>query len=122
MMASSAAWSTSETKSFWRLRRTVSLSRSEEARVMMLPALRAAFTAVLSMGCMAQFYYGPQRHPRAHLRRALPSEPSGQHRGGGARDEDHGIRRPAPGRAEALSRRRGDRARLGRSRRARARA
>src|SRR5471030_1400791 len=52
MMASSAAWSTSETKSFWRLLRTVSFSRSKEARLMMLPALRAAFTAVLSMGCM----------------------------------------------------------------------
>src|SRR5476651_2523755 len=52
MMASSAAWSTSETKSFWRLLRTVSLSRSKEARLMMLPALRAALTAVLSMGCM----------------------------------------------------------------------
>src|SRR5512140_1619001 len=51
-IASSAALSTSETKSFWRFRRTVSLSRSKEARVMMAPALRAAFTAVLSIGCM----------------------------------------------------------------------
>src|SRR5512132_798877 len=55
MIASSAAWSTSETKSFCCLRRTVSLSRSNEARVMMLPALRAAFTAVLSMGCIIDF-------------------------------------------------------------------
>jgi hypothetical protein len=42
MIASSAAWSTSETKSFCCLLRIVSLSRSKEARVMMLPALRAA--------------------------------------------------------------------------------
>src|SRR4029079_12752432 len=54
MIASSAAWSTSETKSFCCLARMVSLSRSKEARVMMLPALRAAFTAVLSIGCMAR--------------------------------------------------------------------
>ena len=55
MMVSSAAWSTSETKSFLRLLRIVSRSMSEEARVMMAPALRAAFTAVLSMGCMPDF-------------------------------------------------------------------
>src|SRR6185295_9358721 len=57
MIASSAAWSTSETKSFCRFLRIVSLSMSKEARVMMLPALRAAFMAVLSMGCICvQFY------------------------------------------------------------------
>src|SRR5205085_5465444 len=55
MIASSAAWSTSETKSFCCLRRMVRASRSTEERVMMLPALRAALTAVLSMGCMPDF-------------------------------------------------------------------
>src|SRR5687767_13762982 len=55
MMVSSAAWSTSETKSCCRLVRTVSLSTSKEARVMIVPALRAAFTAVFSMGCIIDF-------------------------------------------------------------------
>src|SRR5262245_25212411 len=55
MIASSAAWSTSETKSCCRLARIVSLSTSKEARVMMVPALRAALTAVLSIGCMLDF-------------------------------------------------------------------
>src|SRR5258706_10730053 len=103
MIASSAAWSTSETKSFWRLRRTVSLSRSEEAREMMLPALRAALTAVLSMGCMAEFYYGPPRRPFAHPHRPLETEPSGQYRRGGARPEEDGDWRSGAGGAAPFS-------------------
>src|SRR2546423_10884631 len=99
MIASPAAWSTSETKSFFCLARIVSLSTSKEARVMMLPALRAAFTAVLSMGCMRQFYYGAIGDPIAHPRRALASEPPGQHRRRCARHEVHGPRRPGPGEA-----------------------
>src|SRR5260221_1515399 len=55
MIASSAAWSTSETKSCWRLARMVSLSTSKAARVMIVPALRAACTAVFSMGCIIDF-------------------------------------------------------------------
>src|SRR5471030_221663 len=131
MMASSAAWSTSETKSFWRLLRTVSFSRSKEARLMMLPALRAALTAVLSIGCMEgawgsrrpqgvrgamRRFYSGFRHNRLHGRtypsrarrgRAVAAEPSGQHRRRGARDEDHGLVGPARRRAEAISRSRG---------------
>src|SRR6478735_9280920 len=98
MIASSAAWSTSETKSFSCLRWIVSLSRSNEARVMMLPALRAAFTAVLSMGCMREFYYAGPNRPVAH-------QPPGQHRRRRARHEDHGLARPGAGGAAPLPRR-----------------
>src|SRR5690349_11300222 len=94
MIAASAAWSTSETKSFWRLRWMVRRSRSLEPRTMMAPALRAAFTAVLSMGCMAEFYYGDRRSPFAPARGARPDEPSREHRSRGAGDEDDGPRRP----------------------------
>ena len=48
----SAARSTSLTKSFGPLAVTVSRSRSRAPRLMMLPARRAAFTAVVSIGCM----------------------------------------------------------------------
>src|SRR5512138_1321636 len=91
MIASSAASSTSETKSFLRLLRMVSLSTSNDARVMMEPALRAAFTAVLSIGCIEQFYYGAHGRPFANPRRAIAPQPSRQHRGGRARHEDHGL-------------------------------
>src|SRR5580765_5360338 len=103
MIASSAASSTSETKSFWRLRRTLSLSMSNDARVMRVPALRAAFTAVLSIGCIKRFYYGGHGRPFAHPRGPRPAEPSRQHRRGGARDEDHGVGRPGAGGAAPLS-------------------
>ena len=39
--------------------------------------------------------------------RSLPSQPPGQHRRRGARDEDHGPGRPAPGRAGEISGARG---------------
>src|SRR6186997_3598251 len=97
MIASSAASSTSETKSFWRFFRIVSLSMSNDARLMIEPALRAAFTAVLSIGCMNRFYYGGHGAPFAHPRRAVPHQPSRQHRRVGARAEDHGTRRPGAG-------------------------
>src|SRR3954465_14017681 len=96
MIASSAAWSTSETKSFFCLLRMVSLSTSNDARLMRAPALRAALTAVLSMGCMREFYYGP-------LHRPCQTQPPGQYRRRGARDEDHGFHRPTPGGAEVVS-------------------
>src|SRR6478752_9839079 len=102
MIASSAAWSTSETKSCFCLVRTVSLSTSNDARVMRAPALRAALTAVLSMGCMREFYYGP-------LHRPFEDQPSGQYRGRGARHEDDGLRGPAPRLAEVVSGDRGER-------------
>src|SRR5258706_6518699 len=86
MTASSAAWSTSETKSFFCLLRIVSLSTSNDARLMIAPALRAALTAVLSMGCMREFYYGD-------LHRPFPPQPPWQYRCRRACDEDHGIRR-----------------------------
>jgi hypothetical protein len=50
MMACSAAWSTSETKSLGPLLPTFSTSRSSDARLMIAPAARAALTAMLSMG------------------------------------------------------------------------
>src|SRR5258706_268983 len=53
MMACSAALSTSLTKSFGPLVSTFSRSRSSEARLMMVPALRAALMAMLSMGWSA---------------------------------------------------------------------
>ena len=53
MIAASAAWSTSVTKSFGAFEFTCSRSRSSEARLMIAPAVRAALTAVLSMGCSA---------------------------------------------------------------------
>src|SRR6218665_2267642 len=49
-MACSAAWSTSVTKSFGPLLLILSWSRSSDARLMMLPAARAALMAMLSMG------------------------------------------------------------------------
>src|SRR6185369_7397605 len=103
MMASSAASSTSETKSFLRLLRTVSLSTSNDARWINVPALRAAFTAVLSIGCMKQFYYGAHGAPLAGLRRPVTPEPSRQHRRRGTRDEDDGACGPQAGRAAPLS-------------------
>jgi tRNA/rRNA methyltransferase len=51
MMACSAAWSTSVTKSLGPLLPIFSRSRSSAARLMMAPAARAALTAMLSMGC-----------------------------------------------------------------------
>ena len=53
MIAASAAWSTSVTKSFGALLLTCSRSRSSEARLMIAPAARAALMAMLSMGCSA---------------------------------------------------------------------
>src|SRR3954470_16856832 len=53
MIAASAAWSTSVTKSFGDLVLTFSRSRSSEARLMIAPAARAALMAMLSMGCRA---------------------------------------------------------------------
>ena len=53
MITSSALWSTSVTKSLADLVVILRRSRSSEARLMIAPALRAAFTAVLSMGCRA---------------------------------------------------------------------
>ena len=53
MIAASAAWSTSVTKSFGALVLTCSRSRSSEARLMIAPAARAALMAMLSMGCSA---------------------------------------------------------------------
>ena len=53
MIAASAAWSTSVTKSFGALVLTFSRSRSSEARLMIAPAARAALMAMLSMGCSA---------------------------------------------------------------------
>src|SRR3954466_2242313 len=100
MTASSAAWSTSETKSFFCLLRIVSLSTSKDARLMIAPALRAALTAVLSMGCMREFYYGA-------LHRPFPTQPPRQYRGRRARDEDDGLRRIASREPEGLPRARG---------------
>ena len=51
-MARSASRSTSLTKSFGPLDVTVSRSSSRAPRLMMLPARRAAFTAIVSIGCM----------------------------------------------------------------------
>ena len=51
MIAASASLSTSDTKSLGDLLRTVSTSRFCEARLMIVPARRAALTAVLSIGC-----------------------------------------------------------------------
>ena len=53
MIAASAAWSTSVTKSFGALALTCSRSTSSEARLMIAPAARAALMAMLSMGCSA---------------------------------------------------------------------
>ena len=78
---------------------------------MIEPALRAALTAVLSIGCMAksgarsgrrrarecreaELYDEGDFPPSRVARGALAHEPSGQHRRGGARDEDDGARRP----------------------------
>src|SRR5207302_2058688 len=52
MMACSAARSTSVTKSLRPLLETRTRSRSRLARLMIEPALRAAFTAVFSIGCI----------------------------------------------------------------------
>src|SRR3990167_9764363 len=51
MMAASAIWSTSLTKSFGPLRLIFRMSRSCEPRLMIAPAARAALMAMLSMGC-----------------------------------------------------------------------
>ena len=51
-MARSASRSTSLTKSFGPFDVTVSRSSSRAPRLMMLPARRAAFTAIVSIGCM----------------------------------------------------------------------
>src|SRR3954463_15687872 len=101
MIASSAAWSTSETKSFFCLLRMVSLSTSNDARVMRAPALRAALTAVLSMGCMREFYYGP-------LHRPFEDQPSRQYRRRRACHEDDGLRGPAARLAQGLPGDRGE--------------
>ena len=53
MIAASAAWSTSVTKSFGALRVDCRRSRSSDARLMIAPAARAALMAMLSMGCSA---------------------------------------------------------------------
>jgi hypothetical protein len=53
MIAASAAWSTSVTKSLCDLAVTVTRSMSSEARLISAPAVRAALTAVLSIGCRA---------------------------------------------------------------------
>src|SRR5438270_8236927 len=53
MIACSAAWSTSVTKSFGAFALTVRRSTSSDARLMIAPAARAALTAMLSMGCRA---------------------------------------------------------------------
>src|SRR6185295_13411648 len=104
MIASSAARSTWVTKSFARFAFTTSASPPSAARLMIEPARRAARTAILSMGCIAAAYStGYAKYPD----RALPPQPSRQHRRGGARDEDDGPRRSAPSRAPALSRARG---------------
>ncbi|OIQ67782.1 hypothetical protein GALL_506360 [mine drainage metagenome] len=55
MMACSAARSTSVTKSFAAFCATRSKSMSRLARLMILPASRAARTATLSMGCMVSW-------------------------------------------------------------------
>ena len=131
MIAASAAWSTSVTKSFDRLGATCSRSTSSAARLMMAPAARAALTAMLSMGCSAcdmgmgsvEGGHAPGR-PGAcaaaewtvailaasdMTRRSDPlhphqHQPRRQRRRGGARDEGHGLRRPGAGGA-ALGRR-----------------
>src|SRR6187401_1531637 len=101
MIAASAARSTWVTKSFWPLARISSALRSSAARLMMLPARRAALTAVLSRGCMGRvFYYGD--FP-ASPDRSLPPDAPGQHRRRRARDEDHGPDRLAAGRAGEIS-------------------
>src|SRR3954452_11447982 len=56
MIASSAAWSTCVTKSFARFERTFKPPASA-ARLMIEPALRAARTAMVSMGCMGRVFY-----------------------------------------------------------------
>ena len=52
-IAASAPRSISLTKSLGPLAVIVSRSRSRAPRLMMLPARRAALTAIVSMGCMA---------------------------------------------------------------------
>src|SRR3990172_10541236 len=97
MTAVSAALSTCVTKSLARLERISSWVRSSAARLMMLPARRAALTAMLSIGCMGRvFYYGEFIAAAfvPHENRALPSQPPRQHRRRRARDEDHGPGRP----------------------------
>src|SRR5258708_30670513 len=90
MIASSAAWSTSVTKSFWRLLRTVSLSRSWEARLMMPPALRAALTAVLSIGCMGEFYMDARvALERVRVVLSRPSHPRSEEHTSELQSPDH---------------------------------
>src|SRR5258708_5855050 len=107
MIAASAALSTWVTKSLARLEWISSLLRSSAARLMMLPARRAAWTGMLSMGCRGGFFYYGASSPAAFVQRtnrALPPQPPGQHRRRRARDEDHGPGRPAAGRAGEVSR------------------
>ena len=56
-IAASAARSISLTKSFGPFVSTFSRSMSRAPRLMMLPALRAALTAVVSIGCMIPLFY-----------------------------------------------------------------
>src|SRR6185436_10022667 len=101
-----AALSTCVTKSLVCLERISSCVRSSAARLMMLPARRAALTAILSIGCMGRvFYYGDSTTAAfiPYSNSALPPEPSGQHRRRRTRDESHGAGGPATGRAGEVS-------------------
>src|SRR5258706_5040907 len=105
MIADSAALSTCVTKSLVCLARISSLVRSSAERLMMLPARRAALTAILSIGCMGRvFYYGDQLQSSD---RSVSSQPPGQHRRRRARHENHGTGRSAPDRAGEISGARG---------------
>ena len=61
MIAASAPLSTSVTKSLCRLRVTTTWSTSRAARFMMVPARLAAFTAMVSIGCIAQAFVFKER-------------------------------------------------------------
>src|SRR6185436_9496313 len=99
MIACSAAWSTCVTKSFARLERTLR-PPSSEARLMSEPALRAARTAILSMGCME----GALFYSYADSDRPVPPEPPRQHWRRRARDEGDGARGSEAGGARKVSR------------------
>src|SRR5689334_12501829 len=100
MIASSAARSTWVTKSLTRFVLTTSASPPSAARLMIEPARRAARTAMFSIGCIRAAYSTVCAKDQD---RSVPAEPSREYWLGGARDEDDGTRRPAAGRARALS-------------------
>src|SRR5688572_21132625 len=133
MIAASEARSTSDTRSLRLLWRTVSTSRLSAAWLMMRPARRAAFTAMLIKGWFSAIscpqpriashgikseagilidatILGRQRIPGrlavAGARGAVPDQPPREHRRVCAGDEDDGIAAPVPRRTEALPARR----------------